>query len=125
MQCRFTDLYEYMCHITLIINKGMCQLPLGYRESRGSRWVRRLGISVSVQASLLPIKGVLTFPYRWGERPSAPAAFPQQIFKEGQIGLSSVEQGGHRVNPSTALLCTCVPSVSHKDNLHFSIIRLT
>ncbi|KAI9526737.1 hypothetical protein NQZ68_036530 [Dissostichus eleginoides] len=34
----------------------MCQLPLGYQESRGSRWVRRLGISVSVQASLLPIK---------------------------------------------------------------------
>lgn len=60
LQCRFTDLYEYMCHITLIINKGMCQLPTGNQESRASRWVLRMGISIAVQASLLPIKGVLT-----------------------------------------------------------------
>lgn len=65
LQCRFTDLYEYMCHITLIINKGMCQLPLGNQESRASRWVLRMGISIAVQTSLLPIKGVLPSLYRW------------------------------------------------------------
>lgn len=38
LQCRFADLYEYTCHITLIINKGMSQLPVGNQESRASRW---------------------------------------------------------------------------------------
>lgn len=42
LQCRFTDLYEYMCHITLIINKGMCQLPPGNQESHASRWDLRM-----------------------------------------------------------------------------------
>lgn len=65
LQCRFTDLYEYMCHITLIINKGMCQLPLGNQESRASRWDLRMRSSMVVDALLLPIKGVLTSPYRW------------------------------------------------------------
>lgn len=48
---------------TLMINQRMCQLPLGNQERRVCRWVRRLGISVAVQASLLPMKGVLTSLY--------------------------------------------------------------
>lgn len=67
LQCMFTNLFEYMHHITLIINKRMCQLPPGNQESRICRWVRRLGISVAVQASPLPTKGILTSPYSWGE----------------------------------------------------------
>lgn len=75
LQCRFTDLYEYMCHITLIINKGMCQLPLGNQESRASRWVLRMWISMTVDALLLPVKGALTSPYNWG-KPSSTSSIP-------------------------------------------------
>lgn len=40
-QCRFADLHEYMCHVTLVINGewgGMSQLPVGNQESRAGRW---------------------------------------------------------------------------------------
>lgn len=96
LQCRFTDLYEYTCHITLIINKGMSQLPVGNQESRASRWAP-LGRGVfQWRLMLRSCQSTAYSPlHKGGMRPAAPAAFPQQIFKEGQIGLSSVEQRGH------------------------------
>lgn len=79
LQCRSAHLCEYMCHVTLIINKGMCQLPTGDEGNQ-------------------PALGFRLF--RASQRPHSPlrkgAALPQQIFKGGQIGLSSVEQRGHR-----------------------------
>ena len=34
----YSGVYLYKCHLTLIINKRMCQLPLGAEESGASRW---------------------------------------------------------------------------------------
>lgn len=50
-----------------------------------------------------------------GDRPPLAAPFPQHIFKEGQIGLSSAEQRGHREVYSKCLvvhmrtLCLLLP----------------
>lgn len=104
LQCRFTDLYEYMCHITLIINKGMCQLPLGNQESRGSGWVRRLGILVAVQALLLPIKGVLTSPHRWGETTGTGKRSHSKYSKKGKLDSAQWSKEG---TERTLLLPCC------------------
>lgn len=86
LQCRSAHLCEYTCHVALIINKGMCQLLTG-------------------DGGKQPAGGFRLF--RASQRPRSPlhkgAGLPRQIFKGGQIGLSSVEQRGHeeKRSPST------------------------
>lgn len=104
LHCRSAHLGEYTCHVALIINTRMCQLPPGDGEG-SSRQVGPEGRFFG--ASRRPRSP----PSKSGGRPGRPPALPRQIFKGGQIGLSSVERGGHperRATPPLSHTCAAV-----------------
>lgn len=116
LQCRFTDLHEYACHITRIINKGKCQLPLGNQETCVRGWVLKMS-----SWCFAAIKGVLTSPYIWrgtSRTNSIPTANIQRRANWTQLS------GAERTQRTPLLLCcTCVLHAfcSYRDHLHFSL----